>query len=122
MGLSLLPGPGCELHTDRMVGIKERDAKEKNGQAFGWISGLGAVIIPWIVAGVGSSFAGTISQDWNPEITFPKFLLGAVAAMIIWLIYGSVLIPGFRRGALIGSSISFGFVAVIYLVILFFQP
>ncbi|MBK5265999.1 MAG: hypothetical protein JJE47_01055 [Acidimicrobiia bacterium] len=105
-----------------MTDLKERSNQEKNGQAFGWISGLGATVIPWIVAGIVSSFAGAFSEAWNPEVTFPRFLVAAVVAMVIWLFYGSMRIPEFKKGALYGGLISVGFAAILYGLVFFLQP
>ncbi len=105
-----------------MTDLKERSTEEKNGAAFGWISGLGAVVVPWIIAGIGSSVAGVFSEAWNPEVTFPWFLLGAVLVWIGWLVYGSIRIPRFKKGALYGGSISFAFVGALFALVYFFQP
>lgn len=105
-----------------MTDLKERSTEEKNGQAFGWISGLGATIFPWIAAGIASSIAGVFSEAWNPEVTFPKFLLAALVGMVAWLIYGSMRIPAFKKGALYGGLISLGFAVAMYGLIFLLQP
>ncbi len=105
-----------------MTDLKERSTEEKNGQAFGWISGLGAAIFPWIAAGVVSSIAGVFSEAWNPEVTFPRFLVAMMVGMVAWLIYGSIRIPAFKKGAVYGGLISLGFAAAMYGWVLFLQP
>lgn len=105
-----------------MTDLKERSKQEKDGQAYGWISGLGAAVIPWIAAGIFSSIAGAFSEAWNPEVTFPRFLVAAAAAMVAWLMYGSIRIPAFKKGALYGGLISFGLAATLYGLVFFRQP
>ena len=105
-----------------MTDLKERSTEEKNGQAFGWISGLGATIFPWIAAGILSSIAGVFSEAWNPEVTFPRFLIATMVGMVAWLVYGSIRIPAFKKGALYGGLISFAFAATLYGLIFFLQP
>ncbi len=105
-----------------MTDLKERSTEEKNGQAFGWISGLGASIFPWIAAGILSSSAGVFSEAWNPEVTFPRFLIATMVGMVAWLVYGSIRIPAFKKGALYGGLISFAFAAAMYGLIFFLAP
>ncbi|MDH3192863.1 MAG: hypothetical protein OEM40_00955 [Acidimicrobiia bacterium] len=105
-----------------MTDLKERSTQEKNGQAFGWISGLGATVFPPIAAGIFSSIAGVFSEDWNPEVTFPRFLTVTMIGMVAWLVYGSIRIPAFKKGALYGGLISVAFAATMYGLIFFLQP
>lgn len=99
-----------------MTHVTERSPRIRNGRVWGWLSGCGVVIAPWLVAGVISTFSP------DPEATFPWVLLGAFVTMVGWITFGSLRIPEFRRGALLGSALTLGVFGVAYLLILWFQP
>ncbi len=82
----------------------------------GWISGLGLAVVPWFLAGVVSTFTS------DPESFFPTALTVAFVAMVGWIVLGAIRIPGFRRGALIGSTISLALVGALRLILLLVQP
>ncbi len=83
------------------------EVEQANGRVLGWLSGLGLTVVPWIVAGLLASVVGAVAgESWNPETTFPWWLLAALVTMLGWIGYGIVRIPGFRRGALIGAAVS----------------
>ncbi len=82
----------------------------------GWVAGLGVALFPWLVAGVISTFLP------NPEAMFPWVLLIASVLMVACVVWGTVRVPGFRRGALLGSAISLAFVCLVSLVLLWLQP
>lgn len=105
-----------------MTPVNERLDKDANGRIFGWISGLGVVFVPWLAAGILSTLAGMFSERLNPETTFPVILAGSTAAMVAWLIYGVVRIPGFRKGAARGSLLAVAIAVVLYGLILLAQP
>ncbi len=87
-----------------------------NQAALGWISGLGLAVAPWLVAGVISTFLP------DPESMFPPTFVAAFVGMVAWIIFGSIRLPGFRRGALIGSAISAGLTGALYIAVLIAQP
>lgn len=82
----------------------------------GWLSGLGIAVVPWVASGIVSTFLP------DPETTFLWVLLAALVAMVGWIAYGIVRIPGFRRGALLGSAISLGVVGLLAAVLWWSQP
>ncbi len=86
---------------------EERAARERNGRALGWLSGLGLLIFPWIAAGVLATVATMVGpESWEADRSFPWLLLATVVAGLGWVIYGSLRIPGFRRSALPGAAIA----------------
>lgn len=78
---------------------------------WGVLSGLGLALVPWLAAAVIS----TASPD--PEAVFLWALGGAVVPMIAWIAYGSVRLPGFRRGALVGVLIALAGAALLYVLL-----
>ncbi|MGD9959385.1 hypothetical protein [Nocardioides sp.] len=87
------------------------------GRVLGWASGLALLIFPWIGAGILATVVTFVGpDDWDPESTFPWLLLAAFSTGVGWIIYGSVSIPGFRRGAIPGTAIALTTIAGIYLV------
>ncbi len=106
-----------------MTDLEAASAQQKSNRALGWLSGLGLAVVPWIAAGILASIAGMVGGEaWNPEQTFPWFLLATFVAMLGWVTYGIVRIPGFRRGALPGALIAVAGVAVLLGVIALLQP
>ncbi len=102
-----------------MTGVHEDSSREATGRVLGWVSGLGLLVVPWIVAGVLATAAGVAGQEnWNPEVTFPWFLLAAFLTGLGWIGYGCARMPGFRRGALPGTAIALTAIAGIYLATL----
>jgi len=99
-----------------MADVEHRSARTGNGRVLGWVSGLGIVIIPWIGSGIVSTFLP------EPEKAFQWVLLVTFVAMIGWIAYGSVRIPRFRRGALLGSAIALGIVGLLYVIVRLLQP
>lgn len=95
----------------------EPSVREGTGQALGWLSGLGLLVVPVFVAGVLATAAGMLEvlltrelsdpQRWDAERTFPWLYLVAFVAGLGWIAYGSLRIRGFRRGALPGTAITF---------------
>lgn len=81
------------------------------GNVLGWLSGFGLAIVPWFVAGIVSTFLP------DPESMFPVALVVAFAAMVGWVIVGSIRIPRFRRGALIGSTITLAVAGIVRLLL-----
>ena len=77
----------------------------------GWLSGLGFIFVPWVAAGVVSTFLP------EPEVAFPWVLAVASGVMLLWIIYGIVRIPRFARGALTGAAIVVGVVAAAVVVV-----
>ena len=49
-------------------------------------------------------------------------LIATMVGMVAWLVYGSIRIPAFKKGALYGGLISFAFAATMYGMIFFLQP
>ncbi len=87
--------------------VRPPEVEQVNGRVFGWLSGLGLAIVPWIAAGLLATISGAVGgESWNPETTFPWWLLAAFVAMLGWLVLGSRRIPGFRRGAVMGSAVA----------------
>ncbi len=85
-------------------------------RVWGWLSGLGLGAVPWLIAGVISTFSG------DPEATFPWALAAGFALMVGWITYGSVRIRGFRRGALVGSALVLGSSALLWAILRWLQP
>jgi len=83
------------------------DAPAGSGGVLGWLSGLGIVVIPWLVSGVVSTFLP------EPESSFLWVMLAAFVAMVGWIVYGIIRIPRFAKGALIGSAIALATVGVL---------
>lgn len=94
------------------------EARVRKGtwQALGWLSGLGLLVIPVFVAGVLSTAGGVLEtllsselsepQAWDAERTFPWLYVAALVVGLGWVTYGSVRIPGFRRGAIPGTAVA----------------
>ncbi|MDH3308974.1 MAG: hypothetical protein OEO77_15850, partial [Acidimicrobiia bacterium] len=82
----------------------------------GWMSGLGLVPGAWLVAGIASTFLP------DPESSFSWALLGGLVFVAGLIGYGAVRIPGFRRGALLGSAISLTVAAALVGLILLLAP
>lgn len=76
--------------------------EERTGSArvWGWLSGLGWFIVPWIAGGIVSTFLP------DPEGSFPVVFGVAFVAMTGWLIFGSIRIPGFRPAAMKGAAVA----------------
>ncbi len=92
----------CKAPTDYdgVTTAKDRTPRIQNGRPLGWIAGLGVVLVPWLVSGVISTILP------HPEASFPWVLLGAFVTMVTAMIWAGAKVPGFKRGALIGSAIS----------------
>lgn len=99
-----------------MADTEHSGAHHGNGRALGWVSGLGIVVIPWIASGIVSTFLP------EPEASFRWVFLAAFVAMIGWIAYGSVRVPRFKRGALLGSAIALGIVGALYALVRLSQP
>lgn len=97
---------------------------EQGARVLGWISGLGLLVVPVVVAGVLATAGGMVEElatptdsgpeRWQPERVFPWLHLGAGAAGLAWIAYGSVRIDGFRRGALPGTTVALVVLGGIY--------
>jgi Ni/Fe-hydrogenase subunit HybB-like protein len=94
-----------------------RASQERTGCVLGWLSGLGLLVAPWIAAGVLATISTMVGPEaWDAEHTFPWLLTGALAAGLGWVVYGSVRISGFRRGAMPGAVIALLVFGAIYLL------
>ncbi len=103
--------------------VQQRMTDETSGRVLGWLSGLGVAFVPWVAAGVLSTVGGIVGGEaWSPETTFPWLALGAFVTTVGWLAYGSVRIPGFRRGALLGASLALAGVGLLVGLALLLQP
>jgi len=103
-----------DLH-DRASG--DRAARERTGQVLGWLSGLALLIVPGIAAGVLATVGTMVGpESWDAERTFPWLLLAALVVGLGWVVYGSVRINGFRRGALPGAAIALVVIGGIYVL------
>jgi hypothetical protein len=94
-----------------------RTADESSTVALGWVCGLGLLVVPWLGAGILATFISLLdSEALEPERTFPWLVLAVLLAGLGGLAYGSVRVPGFRRGAVPATAIALvlligGFVA-----------
>jgi hypothetical protein len=95
---------------------ERRGARVGDGKALGWLSGLGIAVVPWVAGGIVSTFLP------DPETSFPWVLLAAFVAMVGWIAYGIARIPGFRRGAVLGSAISLSIVGSLVVLLWWLQP
>lgn len=87
-----------------------------NGPVLGWLSGLGWPFLAWLLAGVVSTFTP------EPESAFIYALSGSTVVVAAWLVYGSIRMAGFKRGAIRGGLISLGVVAALWAVLSTIQP
>jgi hypothetical protein len=95
-------------------GVSRPSGERTAGRVAGWLSGLGLVVVPWLLAGVLSTLGGLAGgESWDPERTFPWWLLAAVLLMLGWLAVGSLRVAGFRRGAAWGAAIAVGGLALV---------
>ncbi len=94
-----------------MTSTEHRGSPARDGRILGWISGLGILIVPWIVSGTVSTFTP------EPESWFPWVFLVAFVAMVGWIVYGIVRLPRFRTGALMGSAIALGLVVALFALV-----
>ncbi len=104
----------------------ERSVQDGTGQVLGWLSGLGLLMVPVLVAGVLATAGGMLEvllspelsdpQHWDAERTFPWLYLAAFVSGFGWIVYGSVRIPRCRRGAVPGTAITFAVLAGIYVL------
>lgn len=102
-------------HHERAPG--EWAARERTGRALGWLSGLALLVVPWIAAGVLATVGTMVGpESWDAERTFPWLLLATLLAGLGWVVYGSVRISGFRRGALPGAAIALVVIGGIYVL------
>jgi len=109
-----------DLH-DRASG--ERAARERTGRVLGWLSGLALLVVPGIAAGVLATLGTMVGPDsWDAERTFPFLLLATLVGGLGWVVYGSVRISGFRRGALPGAAIALVVIGAIYVLGVVLQP
>lgn len=88
----------------------------KKARLWGWLSGLGIFVVPWIVAGIISTFTP------DPEATFPWVLAASFAGMIGWIILGSLHLREFRRGAAIGGVVALSVLTFLVATLLWLQP
>ena len=102
-------------HHERAPG--ERAARERTGRVLGWLSGLALLVVPWIAAGLLATVGTMVGPEgWDAERAFPWLLLAALVAGLGWVVYGSVRISGFRRGALPGAAIALVVIGGIYVL------
>jgi Ni/Fe-hydrogenase subunit HybB-like protein len=95
----------------------ERAAREHNSRVLGWLSGLALLVVPWIAAGVLATIGTMVGPaSWDAERTFPWLLLTALVGCLGWVVYGSVRINGFRRGAIPGATIALVVIGATYLL------
>ena len=90
--------------------------KPTTGTTLGWVSGFGLAIGPLLVAGIVSTFLP------DPESMFPVAYAVAFAGMAGWIIYGSIRIPRFRKGALLGSAITLAVAVAVRLLLSAVSP
>ena len=91
--------------------------REGPGRVLGWLSGLGLLVAPWVAAGVLATLGTMVGpESWEAERTFPWLLLVGFVAGLGWIVFGSLRISGFRRGALPGTAISLSVLAGIYVL------
>lgn len=96
---------------------EERAGRERTNQVVGWLSGLGLLVVPWIAAGVLATVGTMVGPDsWDAESTFPWLALATLAVGLGWVVYGSLRISGFRRGALPGAAIALVVIGGSYLL------
>ena len=97
---------------------QERTSRERSGRVLGWLSGLGLLVFPWIAAGVLATAATMVGpESWEADRSFPWLLLATVVVGLGWVIYGSLRIPGFRRGALPGATIALALMGAGFLLV-----
>ena len=102
---------------------RDRAAREQTGRVLGWVSGLALLVVPWIAAGVLATVGTMLGPEgWDAERTFPWLLLATLVAGLGWVVYGSVRISGFRRGALPGAAITLVVIGGIYVLGVVLQP
>lgn len=99
-----------------MTSLQDRQPRTQDGRVLGWISGLGLLLVPWIIAGIISTFMP------EPEAAFPWVFGFGLVAMGAWIGFGSWRIPGFRRGGLMGSAMTLGVFAVLFGILFLMQP
>ena len=101
---------------------RDRAARERNGRVLGWLSGLGVLVVPWIAAGIFATLGTMVGpESWAAERIFPWLLLAALVGGLGWIIYGTVRISGFRRGALPGAAIALVVIGGIYILAVVLQ-
>lgn len=87
---------------------------EGSAVTLGWTSGLALLVVPWVGAGILATLGSLVGREsWQPERTFPWLLLVTGVACVGWLVYGSLRLPGFRRGALPGAAIAVALIAAV---------
>ncbi len=92
-------------------------ARDDNGRVFGWVSGLGLLVLPWFVAGFVATAATMVGPSgWTAERVFPWAMLAGIVLGLAWVVIGSVRISHFARGAVPGAAISLGVLGGIYLL------
>ncbi len=101
---------------ESMTKLHSTTPSTQPGRIWGWLSGLGLMIAPWLVAGVVSTFTP------DPEAVFPWAFLAALVGMLGWIAYGSVRLPGFRKGGIAGSVIALATFGIIFGVARWLQP
>lgn len=100
----------------------ERAARERTGRLLGWLSGLALLVVPWIAAGVLATVATMVGPgSWDAESTFPWLLLATLVLGLGWVVYGSVRIGGFVRGALPAVAIALVVIGGIYVLVVLQQ-
>ncbi len=88
---------------------------ERPARVLGWLSGLGLLVVPWVAAGVLATLGTMVGpESWDAERTFPWLLPVGFVAGLGWIVFGSLRIRGFRRGALPGTAIALAVVGGIY--------
>ncbi len=92
-------------------------ARDRTGRVLGWLSGLGLLVVPWVVAGVIATLGTMVgSRSWDAERAFPWLLLASLLGGLGWVVYGSLRISGFRRGALPGAAIALVVMGGVYVL------
>jgi hypothetical protein len=85
-------------------------------RVWGWLSGLGLGVVPWLAAGAISTFSG------DPEATFPWALGAGLVLMAGWIVVASARFRGFGPAALAGSAIALCASALLWAILVLLQP
>ncbi len=94
-----------------------------SARALGWICGLGLVIVPWVGAGIVATLVTlTGIESLNAEQTYPWFLAASAVVYLGGLVYGSMRLPGFRRGAVLGALVAVVLTVTAFAAIYALQP